>query len=123
MSLIPAPLQDDLDFVRAVMLKRRFEVRRGMPVRNEVRDTVRPARLRQDEIGGAETSATTASDGSSNAANRLAITTMIMRCQLRLFVLEERSAPWPVRTPLPYSKSSRMSPRAAPPRSRCPWQC
>ena len=44
------PLQHDLDFVRTMMLKRRFEVLTRMSVCNEVRDALRPARLRQDEV-------------------------------------------------------------------------
>ena len=47
---VDTPLQHHLDFVRTMMLKRRFEVLIGMPVCNEVHDTLRPARLRQDEI-------------------------------------------------------------------------
>jgi hypothetical protein len=47
---VDTPLQHNLDFVRTMMLKRRFEVLIGMPVCHEVRDTLRPARLRPDEI-------------------------------------------------------------------------
>ena len=49
-GLLSGLLTVALDFVSAMMLKRRFEVLIWMPVCNDVRDTLGPARLRQGEI-------------------------------------------------------------------------